>query len=142
MASSDKGKQKRQIGNQWGHYRKAPSVEEFEAYFDRSGGVSVLKQFCGNTASWVYENFAPVELEVHQAVTMGRAAKQGNGTPNYDAVKKQCRRLAIVATDAELKRIVEPPEGAPKVKDLTAEIFSRVLERSKESIKKWAQRKK
>lgn len=136
---------KSRSGNPYGYYRKqaTPTVEQFAEFFEAKGGVPVLKQFLEGTnatAEWVQDHFLPIELEVHQAATIGQAARHDKKAPDYEAVKKQCPRLAICATDAELKEIVGSPY--PKVKDLTAEIFRRLLQRSKESIKKWAQRKK
>lgn len=145
MVKNSQKDTKSRPGNPYGHYRKQPipTVEQFAEFFEAKGGVPVLKRFlegANATAEWVHVYFPPIELEVHQAATIGQAVRHDKKAPDYEAVKKQCPRLAICATDAELKEIVESPY--PKAKDLTAEIFKRLLQRSKESIKKWAQRKK
>jgi hypothetical protein len=144
MKANDNRGEKPRAPNPHGHYRKrpTPTVDEFAGYFKKDGDVPVLKRFLDGTADWVYVNFAPVELEVHQAATIGQAGRSNKKKPDLAAVKTQCPRLAIIATDDELKEIVGCSQGAPKVKELTAEIFGRVLQRSKESVKKWAQRKK
>jgi len=123
-------------------YRKLPSIKEFEERFVRREGVPVLKQFfesANSTATWVQSNFAPLELEVHQLSTVGKGSRQSNQPPDYAAIKKQFPYLAVVATDGELKQILEATGKNPK--DLAADILSRILHRNPSSIKKWAQRK-
>jgi hypothetical protein len=136
---ANKASEKPKAGNPWGHFRKRQSSAEFAGYFDRHGDVAVLKGFMENTASWVYENFGALELEVHQAVTIGVAARQKKQGPDYAAIKNQFPRLAVVATDTDLKEILET-DCAPK--KVTVGILSRILQREKSSIKKWAQGKK
>ena len=136
---TNKGSVKPKAGNQWGHIRKRQSSAEFAGYFERHGDAAVLKGFMENTASWVHEKFGALELEVHQATTIGVAARQNKQVPDYAAIKTQFPRLAIVATDADLKEILET-DCAPK--KVTVGIFSRILHREESSIKKWAQGKK
>lgn len=125
--------------NPWGHFRKRQSIEEFARCIERRGDVPVLREFSNNTASWVIANFAPLELEIHQAMTVGRASRGQNQRPDYKDVRARFPRLAIVATDGEMKDILE---GDPAPKKVAASIFARILQRKESSILRWAQGKK
>ena len=130
----------RSVTNPFGQYRKPPSIEEFRQYFERHGEVSVLGGFLAHTASWVQVHFSSIELEVHQAATLGRATRrEKNPTLNYETVRAKFPRLAILATDGDLQEILE---NNPNSKDMTAGMLSRVLGREPSSIKRWAQEKK
>jgi hypothetical protein len=125
--------------NGFGHYRKLPSVEEFRQCFERRGDVTVLREFLNSTASWVLQNFPSIELEVHQAATLGCAAREKNQTLDCETIRAQYPRLAILATDVDLQEIVE---GNPSPKKVTAGMLSRVLRREESSIMRWAQTKR
>jgi hypothetical protein len=130
---------KHSLGNSFGHYRKRPDISEFQEYFEQRGDVTVLRGFLNNTATWVMQNFAPIELEVHQAASLARAARENNQILDSKTVRAQLPRLAIIATDGDLKEIVE---DNPKPKDVTAAMLSRVLHREESSIKRWARGRK
>lgn len=133
---------KRGKTNPFGQFRRPLSAQEFSDLFDRPGGIPVLKQFFGSsnsTAGFVKENFAQLELEVHQAVTIGCAA-QASKEPDLRALKEQCPHLAAAASDSELRGILS--NGKQNPKDVAASILARLLQRSESSIKKWAQNKK
>jgi hypothetical protein len=136
LQSSRKGASKQPLQNPFGHYRRSRGIEEFRECFERRGGVSMLKGFLNGTASWVQENFSAIELEVHQAATFGRVARDQGQKPNPKAVRSQCPRLAILATDAEMREILG---GNPRPKEITAGMLARVLHREPSSIKRWAQ---
>jgi len=125
--------------NPFGQYRKRPDISEFEEYFENRGDVTVLRGFLNSTATWVMQNFATIELEVHQAASLGRVSREGNQALDHETVRAQFPRLAILATEDDLKEIVE---GTPKPKEVTAAMLSRVLHREESSIKRWAQGKK
>ena len=125
--------------NPFGHYRKRQNISEFRDWFERRGDVAVLREFMNDTATWVRDNFSSIELEVHQAASLERAARENNQTLDYETVRAQFPRLAILATDSDLKEIVE---DNPKSKELTAGMLSRVLDREESSIKRWARGKK
>jgi hypothetical protein len=123
----------------FGHYRKPQDVSEFKECFERRGDVAVLRGFLNGTATWVMENFAPLELEVYQAASLGRAARENNQRLDYETVRAQFPRLAILATNGDLKEIVE---SNLRPKEVAAGMLSRVLHREESSIKRWAQGKK
>jgi len=125
--------------NRFGHYRKPPSVEEFRQCFERRGNVTVLREFLNGTASWVLQHFPSIELEVHQAATLGRAALEKNQTLDCETIRAQYPRLAILATGGDMQGIVK---GNPNPKKVTAEMLSRVLRREESSIMRWAQSKR
>ena len=131
---------KRPLKNPFGQYRKPPSIEEFRQFFERHDDVSVLGGFLNHTASWVQCNFPSIELELHQAATLGRAVRQQkNQKLEYQTVRAKFPRLAILASDADIREILE---NNPSPKEMTAEMLSRVLGREASSIKRWAQGKK
>lgn len=122
----------------FGHYRKRAAAE-FRKSFERRGHAAVLVQFLNSTATWVQENFSSIELEVHQAASLGRAAREENQTLDREKVKAQFPRLAILATDGDMQEILE---STPKPKEATAGMLSRVLHREESSIMRWARGKK
>lgn len=125
--------------NPFGHYRARQDISEFEGYFERRSDVAVLRQFLNGTATWVQDNFSSIELEVHQAASLGRAAREKNQTLDQQTVKAQFPRLAMLATDGDLQEVLK---GERRPKDVTAGMLSRVLHREESSIKRWAQGKK
>lgn len=137
--SKSKTPSKAFVKNPFGHYRKLPDASEFGEYFERREGDAVLGEFLNSTASWVHDNFALIELEVHQAATIGRVAREKNQKLDYAKVREEFPRLAILATDGDMQEILE---GTHRPKDVTADMFARVLHREPSSIKRWAQGKK
>lgn len=141
----DELKRKRTAGwkeflkNPLGHYRKRPDASEFGKYFERCGDAAVLVEFLNSTATWVQENFSSIELEVHQAASLGRAAREENQNLDHEKVKAHFPRLAILATDGDMQEILE---STPKPKEVTAGMLSRVLHREESSIMRWARGKK
>lgn len=125
--------------NPFGYFRKPPRIEEFRDCFEQCDGIAVQRTFFRDTASWVLDNLAPIELEIHQAATLGRAAREQNKKPDHDTVKAKFPRLAILATDGDMRKILE---SNPKPKQVAAEILSRVLQREESSITRWAQSKR
>ena len=125
--------------NPFGHYRKRPDASEFRKYFERRGDAAVLVEFLNSTATWVQENFSSIELEVHQAASLGRAAREENQTLDRERVRAQFPRLTILATDGDIQKILE---SNPKTKEVTAGMLARVLHREESSIKRWARGKK
>ena len=75
---------------------------------------------------------------MHQAATFGRVAREKNQKLDYEKVREEFPRLAILATDGDLQGILE---RAPKPKDVTAGMLARVLDREASSIKRWGQGK-
>lgn len=137
--SKSKTPSKAFVKNPFGHCRKLLDGSEFGKYFERRGGAAVLVGYVNNTSTWVQDNFAQIELEVHQAATIGRIAREKNQKLDYAKVREEFPRLAILATDGDWEGILE---RAPKPKDVTADMFARVLHREPSSIKRWAQGKK
>lgn len=125
--------------NPFGHYRARRDISEFQEYLERRGDVAVLRQFLNGTATWVQENFSSIELEVHQAASLGRAARERNQTLGRETIRAQFPRLAILATDGDLQEVLK---GDRRPKDVTAGMLSRVLHREESSIKRWGQGKK
>ena len=130
---------KESSGNPFGHYRRRPKLEDFQECIERRGDAAVLREFLNDTATWVMANFSPIELEVHQAASLGRAARDKNEKLDYQAAKTQFPRLAILATENDWQAIVG---SNPKPKEVTAAMLSRVLHREESSIKRWGQGKK
>ena len=130
---------KQPLTNPFGQYRKREDISEFQDSFERCGDVAVLRSFLHSTATWVYQNFSPIELEVHQAASLGRAAREKNQILDPETVRAQFPRLAILATENDLKELVESNR---RPKEVTATMLSRVLHREESSIKRWAQGKK
>lgn len=124
--------------NPFGHYRARQDISEFQEYLERRGDVAVLRQFLNSTATWVQGNFSSIELEVHQAASLGRAARERNQTLDQETVRAQFPRLAILANDGDLQEVLK---GDRRPKDVTAGMLSRVLHREESSIKRWAQGK-
>lgn len=125
--------------NPFGHFRKTPSVEQFRQYFEQHCDVNVLKGFLNHTATWGYDYFSTIELEVHQAASLGIAARDENQTLDHEKVKAQFPRLAILATSTDMQELLE---NTPKPKEVTARMLSRVLHREESSIMRWARGKK
>ena len=122
-----------------GDRARCQDVSEFRNCFHRIGDVTVLGAFLNSTATWVYENFPAIELEVHQVVTLGCAVRGKNQAPDYEVIRARFPRLAMLASDDELDQILK---DNPKPKDMAAGMLSRVLQREPSSIKRWAQGKR
>jgi len=139
MKLKDRTGPKQSGTNPFGQYRKRPDVSQFQEFFEQRGDVTVLRGFLNNTSTWVMHNFSLIELEVHQAKSLACAARENRQKLDYEKMRAQFPRLAILATDSDLKEIVE---DNPKSKELTAGMLSRVLDREKSSIMRWARGKK
>jgi hypothetical protein len=74
-----------------------------------------------------------------QAATLGRAAREQDQKLDYEIVRAQCPRLAILAIDRDMREVLE---SDPDPKKTAAAMLSRVLHREESSIKPWAQGKK
>jgi len=139
MKLKDRTGPKQSGTNPFGQYRKRPDVSQFQEFFEQRGDVTVLRGFLNNTATWVMQNFAPIELEVHQAASVARSARENEQTLDSKTVRAQFPRLAMLATENDLKEI---GNGDRRPKDVTAGMLSRVLHREKSSIMRWARGKK
>jgi hypothetical protein len=125
-----------------------PSLEHFKRSIIDKGGTPALAQFFDrsfSTETWTKTYFPFVELEVHQLVTVNRAAAMGAAgsgripsSPSIANIRTQYVFLGAIAADSEIRNILAT---SATTKDHTADIFSRFLDRQKSTILKWAQRR-